>query len=255
MPLHATRSDHMPVRFGILLPGAKPLGLGINSALRGFADVAGEEVPVVAKAVAPAEIMAECFCSLLALAIGLPAAEPLILFDHNTRLPMFGSEDQPHPNLSQLLTLDQHPNALRVWGELMAGWPALADVVAFDEWINNRDRNPGNILWKDEAEFVLIDHGKALNIDPNYPDQNKLVIAFQAVRGGDELGMRRLLRAALRSAEQYQSEVAQTCAIEIAGMCSPDPGQEFARFVCERLRLIDNHIRGRFPQQQMRMDV
>ena len=210
---------------------------------------------MVAKPVALAEIMAECFCSLLARAIGLPAAEPLVLVDQSTQRTMFGSVEQPHPNLSQFLTLDGHPDALQVWGGLMAEWPALAGVVAFDEWINNRDRNPGNILWKDEADFVLIDHGKALNIDPNYPDRNWLVIAFQAARGGDEVGMRRLLRAALGSAEQFQKGMAQACASEISGMCIPDPGQEFARFVCERLRLIDNHIRGRFPQQQMRMDV
>ncbi len=245
----------MPIRIGILLPGAKPVRQGVNSAVRGFADVAGEEVPVVAKVVAPAEIMAECFCSLLALELGLPAAEPLILFDQNTGRQMFGSVDFPHPNLSQFLVLGDAPNGWQLWGELMAEWPALADVVAFDEWINNRDRNPGNILWKDESDFVLIDHGKALNIDPGYEDQNMLVIAFRAARGGDEVGMRRLLKAALRSAEQFHETVAQTCASQIANICSLDLGQQFAQFVCERLRLIDNHIKGRFPRQQMRMDL
>jgi len=34
------------------------------------------------------------------------------------------------------------------------------DIVAFDEWVANTDRNPGNLLKKEDGKYALIDHGE-----------------------------------------------------------------------------------------------
>src|SRR5258708_942340 len=124
----------MPIRFGVLLVGAVPVGIGIKCAVRGFADVQGFDVAVVAKQLPDAEILGEIYCALLCRAVGLPAPEPLLLKDQATGAWMFGSVDLPHPNCSQFLNFDPtNPQSVAMLGELLARWPALPKVVAFDE--------------------------------------------------------------------------------------------------------------------------
>ncbi|AJA62531.1 MULTISPECIES: HipA family kinase [Bradyrhizobium] len=252
-----THSQPMSIRFGVLLLGAVPVGTGLKGAVRGFADVQGTDVAVVAKKLPDEEILGEIYCSLLCRAVGLPAPEPLLLKDQATGAWMFGSVDLPHPNCSQFLNFDAgSPQSQSMLGELLRNWPALPKVAAFDEWINNRDRNLQNILWQDENTFALIDHGKALNLDPHYADRNVMIECWLAfVANSDQVAQQRLKRDALRFADLFDDVQARDCAAELVGVAGPDLPQAFAAFVCDRLVNIVNHIGIRFPNTQLRMQL
>jgi len=45
--------------------------------------------------------------------------------------------------------------------EALRSWKRLPDMIAFADWILNRDRHPGNLLQTGKKEFGLIDHGHA----------------------------------------------------------------------------------------------
>lgn len=244
----------MPIRTGILLLGAEPVNQGVNAAVRGFADIDGAEEPVVAKALSFPEILGEVYCSLLCKSLGLPVPEPLILRDQMTASWMFAFIDLPHPNCSQFLNLDQNdPTSVSRWSGLLSKWASLPSVIAFDEWINNRDRNPGNILWEDDGQFALIDHGKALGIDPTYDDRNKLV-DFWLVSNGDELSQRRMRKAALNFAAAFDEAQALECEQETL-LIDKALSTQFATFVCGRAKRISDLISGRFPHSQLTLDI
>lgn len=247
----------MPIRFGVLLLGAVPIGIGLKGAVRGFADIQGKDEAVVAKRLPDVEILGEIYCSLLCRAVGLSAPEPLLLRDQATSAWMFGSIDLPHPNCSQFLNFDPaNPQSVAMLGDLLGKWPALPKVAAFDEWINNRDRNLQNILWQDQNTFALIDHGKALNLDPTYKDDNKLIECWVGlVAKGDQVAQQRLKRDAMQFANLFEEAHAHDCVSEMVDAAGPDLPQAFADFVCGRLANIFNHIAVRFPNGQLWMQV
>jgi hypothetical protein len=84
----------------------------------------------------------------------------------------------------------------------LTNWDRAKDVTAFDEWINHRDRSLGNILLADPGDFAVIDHGKALNIDRGYADQNLLCSMPQTVSSNDRALMA-LLKSLVRIASSF----------------------------------------------------
>lgn len=64
----------------------------------------------------------------------------------------------------------------------IAKWGDLGYLYAYDAWIANIDRHPGNILFGGESEFWLIDHGhsftgpnwQAANLVPDQEYRNRL---------------------------------------------------------------------------------
>jgi hypothetical protein len=244
----------MPLRTGILLTGAVPVGTGISGAVRGFADLGSSEEPVIAKAIPPLEIVGEVYCSLLCRSVDLPTPEPLILRCQDTNKVMFGSVDFPHPNCTQFFSFtDDDPTWLERWTDLLSRWPAFPAVVAFDEWINNRDRNPGNLLWRDYNEFSLIDHGKAVGLDPHMPDANRLVAYWLRIKNHDRLACERVRRAAIKFALSFEGALAVEPKDPLLGVVNEDTVDHFINFVVARLAQITNLISMRFPGAQLTM--
>lgn len=245
----------MAVRTGILLVGAQPVGAGVNNSLRGFAYLSdGAQEAVFAKYLSDIEIVGEIFCSLLCRAAGLPSPEPVVLRCQQSNRLMFGSIDLPYPNCSQFLNLDPNdPDAIVRLAALLDSWPDFCAVVAFDEWINNRDRNPGNILWADIRTFYLIDHGKSLQLDPHYPDRNKLVDYWLHVHRADVRRVATTLAAAINSTAGFAGIQLAAVSNELPGGGNNANVVTFEQFVAMRLGNIDNFIRMRFPNAQLRL--
>jgi hypothetical protein len=74
-------------------------------------------------------------------------------------------------------------------------WTSAPEVASFDAWIDNRDRNPSNWLWKNTNDWLLIDHGKALGCDENYPKTNKLHAYLTAAWNNDPKALSKIRRA------------------------------------------------------------
>jgi hypothetical protein len=150
------------MKVGVLLAGARPIGEGINGALRGFALVDEEEVQVIAKYLSDRELLCEILCAQIGRELSLPIPEPILLFD-NQKKPVFGSSDIGYPNLNHYFAKNTEKSIVM---SRLSKWVYLQSASFFDELIFNADRHPGNLLY-DGTGFHLIDHG--LTLHESYP--------------------------------------------------------------------------------------
>jgi hypothetical protein len=151
---------------GVLQPGARLLGAGINGARRGVAMFDGEPRGVVVKNCPPQELAAECFCALLADALCVNSPPVGIVFEGET--PLFASIDVQAPNLMQQFCMnpDAPNNAeLEVLVDELVQWVGLGRLIALDVLVRNADRHPGNLL-TDGQDYWAIDHGRTLDLFP-----------------------------------------------------------------------------------------
>lgn len=151
---------------GALQPGSRPIGIGVNGARRGVAMFGGVPRGVIVKPCTPAELAAECFCTLLADAISVKTPECAIVYENGVA--HFGSIDLQVPNLAQQFCVDPlSPNVaeLRALVDELAQWFGIGRLIALDILIRNADRHPGNLL-TDGQDYWAIDHGRSLGLWP-----------------------------------------------------------------------------------------
>lgn len=119
------------------------------------------------KFIEPRKIFVECFCALIGRKLGLPIPKPMVVnVTHDAlsctvpsgqQVVAFGSEDAAHPSFRRRIAQDE-PEAMK----LIRAYSKILDISLFDEWIANRDRNVGNILFDGKSVFHFIDHELAL---------------------------------------------------------------------------------------------
>ncbi len=151
---------------GVLQPGARLLGAGINGARRGVAMFDGQPRGVVVKNCPPEELAAECFCALLADALSVNSPPVGIVFEGKT--PLFASIDVQAPNLMQQFCINPDaPNSaeLQVLVDELVQWVGLGRLIALDILVRNADRHPGNLL-TDGQDYWAIDHGRTFDLFP-----------------------------------------------------------------------------------------
>ncbi|NWK52192.1 hypothetical protein HYG89_06405 [Acinetobacter sp. SwsAc5] len=75
------------------------------------------------------------------------------------------SEDVKGKNLR--IEIENNPNAMKVmleyFSSCMKDWSHLSNLIAFDDWILNTDRNMGNSIHLPDKTFSLIDHGECMH--------------------------------------------------------------------------------------------
>lgn len=118
------------------------------------------DVRLYIKKASKEEILAECLCALLARQLELPVPRAFIVRDPGDLIGggyFSGSEDTGSPSIKQRLKqgdpLAEH---------MLRNWDRLHELTLFDEWIANRDRNLGNLLWGGGDDWSLIDHAFSL---------------------------------------------------------------------------------------------
>jgi hypothetical protein len=169
-----------PIRIVKLLPGAKPFSdQNINQTFIGYVISNDSQcINAYIKIVGIKELFIECCCAIIGREIGLTIPEPLmVVIDNTTGLFQsgirvgFGSENAVFPSLRRV--------ADTAWAiqQLVKSEQGL-EVSIFDEWINNPDRNAGNILFDGTDKFIFIDHGLAkLGIgSASSPSENNLIL-------------------------------------------------------------------------------
>jgi hypothetical protein len=153
---------------GILNPFSQTaVGHGITRPNYAIVNIGGLSQRCVVKNAGHKEIAAECFCSLLGGALGLPTLKPVIVTNPLDNSLCFGSREVGYPNLSAKLGIGYTANAaqMQALAIILSAWAHVGHVISFDELILNGDRNPGNVLWSGLA-FTIIDHERALQIQP-----------------------------------------------------------------------------------------
>lgn len=235
------------LRLGILLDGAKPIGEGINGALRGFAMVGDEEISVVAKQLPEKEIICEILCAKLGLLLDLPIPEPLLLVNSQKEY-LFGSTDIGYPNLAHYLKIE-HDGELAL--KLLKKWVHLKKSSFFDELIFNADRHEGNILF-DGATFSLIDHGLALH--EGFPDDfkwNNILFSFMLNDCDSDSDRCKIKNDAKTWSDQLtEINIIDNIELEISNINSPHK-ETLINILTKRKKMLLSFINNRLPSQQM----
>lgn len=182
------------IEFGHALPGGTLLtgDKGVNETYRGFIEVGSARLLAYIKLLPDRQLVNELLASVLGRIAGLPIPRgflvevrrtdfpnsPLMTAHGLTVAPAFAVE--AIACLSALRRLDlQSPTARE---RLLRAWPHWYSAAAFDDWIANADRHPGNLLVGGPGEAWLIDHShaftgdkwQALNLRPDVVTGNQL---------------------------------------------------------------------------------
>lgn len=125
-------------------------------------------VPVYVRIGPPRMLVAELVCGRLARQLGLPAPEVFLVtvpagtLSGSQLLPLdadhlcVGTFDLGGEDFAQLLSHDAP-----ACQAILAAWPHLGHVLAFDEWTANLDRNLGNLVYA-ARQVHIIDHAEGL---------------------------------------------------------------------------------------------
>ncbi|QJF51983.1 hypothetical protein [Roseobacter ponti] len=159
----------------------------INATFKALAKPVDESGPFAAivKDLQPRELFNELFSFLVLRELGLPVPKAYLglipiaegqlkkspVMPNGQRL-AFLTTEVPSPSLKIAAGLQGKPSkhlidvCLDRVVPLLATWPQLGELYAFDGWIANVDRNLGNILFgrrssNGSPDIWLIDHGKA----------------------------------------------------------------------------------------------
>lgn len=241
------------IRMGRMIPGAKPLGIGISGSVEGIAAFADGECKVIAKALPAHEIATEIYCSLVARELALPVAPPALLLDIDGTTLLFGSINDGYPNFAQAIQLDPKvPDAAAMnrFFSVLRDWSAAPEVASFDTWIDNRDRNPSNWLWKNKNDWLLIDHGKALGCDAAYPAGNKLHSFLVAAWNNDPNALVKLQRAMIGAMMGF-SEIHAQLARDHMPPAFTSLAASFCAMLETRFPALAADIGNLFPGQSM----
>lgn len=149
------------------------------------------------------DIVREALCATLARVLALPVKQAFYVYADPQHLAGQLTSNVDHVAFG--IEADILP-AFRAVNypleELTRNWQDTLRCAVFDEWIFNKDRNPGNLIFVTSKEFWLIDHDEAL---PNYASAegccgSQLLLALS--KGATEFQKRLLRQNALGIVEQ-----------------------------------------------------
>lgn len=166
------------VALATVLPGAAPFKEGnVNETFRGQVLLAdGSVKPAIIKDLDARQLVNELLASVLAKATKMPTPDAFLglvkagdlnvthapkMVDGN-RL-VFVSVDVKVPNVTVRYQQVSDPAAKSELMKRVLDWSELGRLYAFDAWIANIDRHPGNLLLGNADEFWLIDHGHSFS--------------------------------------------------------------------------------------------
>jgi hypothetical protein len=165
------------IQFATVLPGAKRFKEGnVNETFRGQILLAdGTVKSAVIKDLDQKQLANELLASVLAHATTLPTPDAYLalvrgsdlLVNKAPRLAdgnhlVFASVDVKVPNITFRATAASPVEQRQLLQDILE-WGDLGHLYAFDSWIANTDRHPGNLLFGGKNEFWLIDHGHSFS--------------------------------------------------------------------------------------------
>jgi hypothetical protein len=176
-----------------ILQGAVPFNVGnVNDTFQGmFLRSDGSRRHGVIKDLNLQQLVNELLAAVLGQELGLPVPNAYLGFAPNgtlcaKHLPLangsghllFVSEDVGTPNLAQQVTAGgTFIEALLI--NALRNWLKLGQLYAFDAWIANTDRHPGNLLIDGPTNVWLIDHGHAFTGPQWQPHHLDPILGYQ----------------------------------------------------------------------------
>lgn len=162
--------------------------------------------PAYLKLLSVEDVTREVLCATLARKVHLPIM-PCYYVQVDTAL----INDDTYINPYQVafgIEEDRYPafrgNSRQLDPEIIK-WEDALKCAAFDEWIYNNDRNPGNLVRVSSGVFWLIDHDEAL---PNYATPESPCGSTLLVKLAEDLSefeRHKLKQQAVQIVEQYEA--------------------------------------------------
>lgn len=131
------------------------------------------------------ELVNELISNLLAVNLGLPVPLAVLTFipekfneagQFDKAFPFdggclaFGSVDVQTPNLAQRFNAG-HPTVKKLISDTLNKWSHRSYLYGFDTWLANVDRHAGNVLFGNNNELWLIDHGQCFTKKDRSPQE------------------------------------------------------------------------------------
>ena len=250
------------IELGHALPGGTILtdDKGVNETYRGLIEVGSARLLAYVKLLPDRQLVNELLASVLGRIVGLPIPRgflvevrrtdypnsPVMTAHGLTVAPAFAVEALPCQSALRHLDL-QSPMA---WEQLLRAWPHWYSAAAFDDWIANADRHPGNLLVGAPGEAWLIDHWhaftgdkwQALNLRPDVITANQLGQAMTALLQPPEKAL--AMQACHVVAQRFSSvdTVQATRLAHVVTQLSAPDFDALTRFVTERVHSVASRI-------------
>lgn len=182
------------IELGYALPGGTILtgDRGVNETYRGLIEIGSARLSAYIKLLPDRQLVNELLASVLGRIAGLPIPRgflvevrrtdypnsPLMTTHGLAATPAFAIEAVALQSV--IRRLDLHSPTARE--RLLRAWPHWYSAAAFDDWIANADRHPGNLLVGAPGEAWMIDHGhaftgdkwQAVHLQPDVVTRNQL---------------------------------------------------------------------------------
>jgi hypothetical protein len=184
------------IQLATVLPGAIPFKEdNVSETFKGqILLVDGSVKSAVIKDLDQKELSNELLATVLARSAGLPIPDAYLAIVRGSDLAVakgprteggdrlvFASVDVKVPNIT-FRARGANPNEqAQLWRDIIE-WGDLGNLYAFDSWIANIDRHPGNLLFGGRNQIWLIDHGQSFSgpawqpgdLDPRGDYRNRL---------------------------------------------------------------------------------
>lgn len=253
-----------PIDLATLLPGARRIVDGnANKVWKAQLAVDGHARPIEAyiKRLGKRELLVECVAAQIGRSLHLPVPRPFIVKVDPIRLPepdlklerselFFGSEAADYPPLERYIPFMRGRALLREWV-----WSINA--ACFDEWIANRDRHNGNILF-DGENFILIDHDKAVpeDQDSRHPIQINAILSNILGVKVDEVSRRRVRKKRDEVLPECSSLIEKNFIdrMDVEEFFGEDEIRGVMDFLSGRLLVLSNLVEQQMGVRQRDMD-
>lgn len=231
------------------------------------ADAPQSGIPLYVRIGPNPALVAELLCGVLASALKLPAPDVYLVQVLPGRMPRSKFADSKGPTLcvgtrdiggdtfAQLLKENFSATA-----PLLRNWTELAKVTAFDEWLANPDRNPGNLLYVAQT-IHIIDHAEAFGGSTRdlYPLAELTDVQFSNLLGDLVSAIEAKKRPPLlEEMRHWLSHTAAATDIPGAVECAhlaqwvaPEQKQELIDFVTKRLTITHTLLCQRLGHPQL----
>lgn len=227
-------------------------------------------IPVYIRVGTSDALISELLCGCIARALGLPAPEVFLIYvrpgylsgsrlANSTKTTLcVGTRDIGGQSFAQFLSRDEGA-AL----PLLREWTALNQVIAFDEWVANPDRNLGNLIYVSQA-LHIIDHADAFGGSARqlYPLTELIETTFENKLAGVLSAFRPSHRNQVL--EQIKDWIKTTAAtlelrqivysVDATPWQTPEQHDQLIDFLTQRLSITHALLCQRFGHPQLRLD-
>lgn len=263
----------LEIQCGFLLPEPTKKADGTHGAFLGTIVLQNQTThPVFIKCNNIVKITIELFASRLIECLGLKTPTPYLVFCPYELIPSesievlirenvtviqvngkklilgFACEEILLPSIKQKIGSELTEAIARAFVDIFTkNCPDYTNVIGFDEWVANGDRNIGNILWDGQKEFYLIDHGLAMNERYFNEHGNKLLSLIILVNNPSTQKFNAIFKKSKSFLESLDNQIIDRAASSLLNLNHPE--------ISKNILLLSEMLKRRIRDSQISLEL